>query len=68
MDQAGGYDYVFVEALSEDFTCVFCHLALKNPLQVEDCGHIFCKGCFDQMKQNAEIKVMKAYVRKTETK
>jgi len=54
MDQAGGYDYQFVEALSEDFTCVFCHLALKNPLQVEDCGHIFCKGCFDQMKQNAE--------------
>jgi len=33
---------------------VCCHLALKNPLQVEDCGHIFCKGCFDQMKQNAE--------------
>lgn len=56
MNQTGGYDYQFLEPLSEDFTCVFCHLALKNPLQVEDCGHIFCKGCFDQMKQNAETK------------
>jgi len=54
MNQIVGYDYLFVETLSEDFTCVFCHLALKNPLQVEDCGHIFCKGCFGQMKQNAE--------------
>jgi len=50
----GGYDYEFIEAISDDLICILCHLALKNPLQIEECGHIFCKVCFNQMKDHAE--------------
>jgi len=50
----GGYDYVFITDLPEDLVCTLCHLAFKNPLQIEECGHIFCKLCFDQMVEHAE--------------
>jgi len=50
----GGYDYVFITDISEDLVCTLCHLAFKNPLQIEECGHIFCKLCFDQMVEHAE--------------
>jgi len=49
-----GYDNEFIEAISDDLICILCHLALKNPLQIEECGHIFCKVCFNQMKDHAE--------------
>jgi len=49
----GGYDYTFITDLIEDYVCTLCHLALKNPLQIEGCGHTFCKTCFDQMKVHA---------------
>jgi len=50
----GGYDYIFITDLPEDLVCTLCHLAFKNPLQIEECGHIFCKLCFDQMVEHAE--------------
>jgi len=53
-ESMGGYDYEFIEAISDDLICILCHLALKNPLQIEECGHIFCKVCFNQMKDHAE--------------
>jgi len=53
VESVGGHDYEFVTNLPEDLTCVVCHFALKNPVQLEDCGHRFCKECFDQMKQHA---------------
>jgi len=50
----GGYDFEFLTDLPEDLTCVLCHFAFKNPVQVEECGHVFCKQCFDNMKNHAE--------------
>jgi len=50
----GGYDYEFITDLPEDLTCVLCHFAFKNPVQIEECGHKFCKQCFDTMKDHAE--------------
>jgi len=49
----GGYDYEFVTIIPEDLICSLCHLAFKNPLQIEACGHIFCSECFDQIKDQA---------------
>jgi len=49
----GGYDFEFIEDLPEDLTCILCHYALKNPVQIEDCGHTFCKLCFHEMKDHA---------------
>jgi len=49
----GGYDFEFIEDLPEDLTCMLCHFALKNPVQIESCGHTFCEDCYDQMKDHA---------------
>jgi len=54
LNQSGGYDYKFMVEPSEDFICTLCHLVLKNPLQLEDCGHIFCKCCYENMKSHTE--------------
>jgi len=50
----GGYDYEFVTDLSEDLICTLCHFAFKNPVQIEECGHIYCQVCFQQLKDHAE--------------
>jgi len=50
----GGYNYDFVTDLSEDLTCTLCHFAFKNPVQIEECGHIYCKVCYQQLKDHAE--------------
>jgi len=52
-ESTGGYDYDFIEVLPEDLTCVLCHFAYNQPLQIEECGHTFCKVCFQQMKDQA---------------
>jgi len=53
-ESIGGYDYDFIEVLPDDLTCTLCHFAYKQPVQIEDCGHTFCKECFNQMKDHNE--------------
>lgn len=50
----GGYDLDFVDEVPEEFTCCVCHLTLKEPVQIEDCGHRLCKTCFSELKDQAE--------------
>jgi len=50
----GGYDYDFINDVPEDLVCALCHFAFKNPVQIEECGHIYCKDCYQQMKEHAE--------------
>jgi len=52
-ESIGGYDYEFLEDLLDDLTCTLCHFAYKQPVQIEDCGHTFCKECFNQMNDHA---------------
>jgi len=49
----GGYDFEFIEDIPDDLTCTLCHYALKNPVQIEDCGHTFCEDCFNRTKDHA---------------
>jgi len=49
----GGYDFEFIEDVPEDLICTLCHFALKNPVQIESCGHTFCEDCFNQTKDHA---------------
>jgi len=51
-ESIGGYDYEFIEVLPDDLTCTLCHFAYKQPVQIEECGHTFCKECFNQMKDH----------------
>jgi len=50
----GGYDYDFITDVPEDLVCALCYFAFKNPVQIEECGHIYCKDCYQQMKDHAE--------------
>ena len=47
-----GYDYDFVDDIPEELVCVICHLPLKDPVQIADCGHRLCKVCFNQHKDH----------------
>lgn len=42
-----GFDFLFVNDVSDELICVVCHLVLKEPVQ---CGHRLCKSCFNQIK------------------
>lgn len=49
----GSYDYDFVNDVPDELVCVLCHLALKEAVQMTDCGHRLCKQCFNQLKEYA---------------
>lgn len=49
-----GYDFDFVDDVSDELICVVCHLVLKEPVQLVQCGHRLCKSCFNQMKTYAD--------------
>ena len=40
--QLGGYDYEFTGKVPEDYECLVCHLPMKDPVQIVQCGHKFC--------------------------
>ena len=60
MSQAeGGYECNFTSEVPDELMiCVFCHLPLKVPIQLSDCGHRFCKSCFDQFVNYAMEKAI----------
>ena len=45
-----GFDFLFVNDVSDELICVVCHLVLKEPVQLVQCGHRLCKSCFNQIK------------------
>ena len=46
-----GHDYDFGNDVPEELVCVLSHLALKEAIQMVDCGHRLCKQCFNQLKE-----------------
>ena len=47
--ELGGYDYQFTSKVPEDLECLVCHLTLKDPVQIESCGHRLCKICMESL-------------------
>ena len=47
--QLGGHDYEFVREVPDKWICLICQLTLKDPMQIEGCGHRLCKICIDQI-------------------
>ena len=43
----GGYDYEFVETVSNSLICTICFLPSKEPHLSACCGHTFCKSCLE---------------------
>ena len=60
-DSDGGYDYQFVDGPPQDFLiCKICLSASRDPYLSVCCGHVFCKSCVDNVKQNTDADVVKA--------
>ncbi|CAH3192850.1 unnamed protein product [Porites evermanni] len=47
--ELGGYDYDFIIRVPEDWICLVCHLAMKDPVQIVGCGHRLCNICMESL-------------------
>ncbi|XP_078350390.1 TNF receptor-associated factor 5-like [Oculina patagonica] len=47
--ELGGYDYEFTNRVPEDWECLVCHLAMKDPVQIVGCGHRLCSICMESL-------------------
>ncbi|XP_057302613.1 TNF receptor-associated factor 4-like [Hydractinia symbiolongicarpus] len=52
-EHEGGYDYFFASSVPVDLTCVVCHSAMRDPVQIVNCGHRFCNLCYEKIKQHS---------------
>lgn len=48
MTKKGGYDVDPIEAIGRRYECQICLLILRDPVQLSECGHRFCKLCVDE--------------------
>ena len=52
----GGYDYEFVDGPPQEILiCKICLMVCCDPYLSVCCGHVFCKSCIDNTKQNTAI-------------
>ncbi|PFX14192.1 TNF receptor-associated factor 4, partial [Stylophora pistillata] len=40
--ELGGYDFEFTSKVPEELECPVCQLTMKDPIEIEGCGHRFC--------------------------
>ena len=52
----GGYECDFISEVPLDLICSVCHFVVKEPIQLENCGHGMCKLCFNHLKDHADSK------------
>ena len=48
---SGGYRLHFVDEVSENLLCIFCHFPSRDPQLSTCCGYNMCRGCLDGHKQ-----------------
>jgi len=49
-----GHDEKFASEVEDDFRCLICQLALREPVQTR-CGHRFCKECLEEHLRRQEV-------------
>ncbi|CAF3884095.1 unnamed protein product [Rotaria sp. Silwood2] len=42
-----GYEVDDIEKFNSRFKCIFCSFIINDPIQLTECGHRCCRGCFD---------------------
>ena len=49
------YGYVVhnMAATTSKWRCIFCNYLIKEPIQLTECGHRACRGCFESRTQAA---------------
>ena len=50
--QAHGYQYQFIDSVSEDFYCKQCGLVAREIVIISCCTENYCKGCIQAVKQD----------------
>ena len=45
----GGYDYEFVDEVSDSQKCPVCLWPMRDAVQTLECGHRFCKDCLQRI-------------------
>ena len=58
MPVLGGYDYEFTSSIPEDWECLVCHLAMKDPVQIVGCGHRLCSICMESLMRYVTTSVL----------
>jgi len=48
-----GYLIYEIEKADDKWKCIFCLLIIKEPIQLTECGHRCCKGCFESRAADA---------------
>lgn len=43
----GGYEYEFVDEVSDSQKCPVCLLPMRDAVQTSECGHRFCNDCLN---------------------
>ena len=61
VETEGGYDYGFTREIPEDLICSVYHFVVREPVQLDSCGHRICKTCFQQSKDHAKGKYVIFY-------
>ena len=44
---AYGYPVYNLDNINERWKCVYCSLLIKEPIQLTECDHRCCKGCYE---------------------
>lgn len=52
MGERYGHDAAFLSEVPDYLRCVLCRLVLRHPVQIMNCGHCFCKPCFERVKKH----------------
>ena len=47
-EDIGGYEYEFVDEVSDSQKCPVCLLPMRDAVQTSECGHRFCKDCLER--------------------
>ncbi|KAL9954652.1 hypothetical protein ACROYT_G042217 [Oculina patagonica] len=45
--ELGGYHFEFISTVPEDRKCLVCLFTMKDPVQIEGCGHRLCSICME---------------------
>ena len=54
MEELYGFDANFISDVPEHLKYVMCHLVLRKPIQIMECGHRICAPCFERVKASSQ--------------
>ena len=63
-----GYTTYGMETIDARYKCIYCTWIMKEPIQLTECGHRCCRGCFEFRAAVAPDGILICPVNECETK